>query len=43
LGELDYGKHKFAFETSGLPKGLFVCALMVDGEMIGRGKVVVDN
>jgi len=43
LGELAYGKHEFAIETSGLPKGLFVCALMVDGEVIGRVKVVVEK
>lgn len=42
LGVLTQGKHEIPFETSGLPKGLFVCTLMVDGEAIGRAKVVVN-
>lgn len=41
FGELTSERHEMAFETTGLPRGLFVCTLMVDGEVIGRVKMVV--
>jgi len=43
LGSFTQGKHEITFETPGLPKGLFVCTLMVYGEVIGRAKVVIEN
>jgi len=41
LGELTPCKYEILCETSGLPKGLFVFTLAVDGEVIGRVKVLV--
>lgn len=43
LGELTDGKHEIANETSGLPNGLFVYTLIVDGEVVSRAKVLVDK
>ncbi len=36
------GKHEIAAELSGLSKGLFIGTLEVDGEVVGRVKMVVN-